>query len=120
MPPLPRDGYDQGMLSIVGTLIAKPKNIAQSEIFEPIVGGYSNARGDVALLGESLTYRVNSRNKTIRLQPGLNSQAQIRYDAAAPGEVFQYCGAKFLRLSDHEIVEICAAGPFGVAPRFVQ
>lgn len=104
----------------IGTLIAKPKNMALSEISEPIVGGYSNARGDVSLLGESLTYRINTRNKTVRQQPGLNSQAQIRYDAAMPGGAFQYCGAKFCRLSDPEIIEICASGPFGVAPRFVQ
>lgn len=104
---------------IIGTLVAKPKDKVQGEISESIVGGYSNARGELSLIGESLAYRVNLSNKTVRQQAGLNAQARVRYEAAASGEAFHYCSAKFCRLSESQIVEICASGPFRVAPRHV-
>lgn len=101
----------------IGTLITKPKDSVLQGTPEPIYGGYSNARGEIALFGESLVYRVNLKNKTVRQQPALNSEAQLRYDAAAAGEAFQYCSANFRRLSAPQILEICASGPFRVAPR---
>lgn len=101
----------------IGTLVTKAKDNVLQEAAEPIYGGYSNARGEIALFGESLVYRVNLKNKTVRQQPGLNSEAQLRYDAAAAGEAFQYCSANFRRLSAPQILEICASGPFRLAPR---
>jgi hypothetical protein len=103
----------------VGTLVTKAKDKILQETTEPIYGGYSNARGDIALFGDSFAYRVNLKNKTIRQQPWLNPQAQVRYDAAESGETFQYCSAQFCRLSDPQILEICASGPFRVMPRFI-
>lgn len=96
----------------VGTLVLQ-------EASEPIYGGYSNPRGEIALFGESLAYHVNLKNKTVRQRPGLNSQAQVRYDAAESGEAFEYCKKRFQRLSEPQIVEICAAGPFRIMPRSV-
>lgn len=101
----------------IGNLITKAKDNAPQHVTEPIYGGYSNARGEIALFGESLVYRVNLKNKTVRQQPALNSEAQERYDSVAAGETFQYCSANFRRLSAPQILEICASGPFRVAPR---
>jgi hypothetical protein len=103
----------------VGTLVTKGKDAVLEETAEPIYGGYSNARGEIALFGESLAYHVNLKNKTIRQRPRLNSEAQMRYDATASGEAFQYCNKHFSRLSNLEIAEICASGPFRVMPRSV-
>jgi hypothetical protein len=103
----------------VGTLVTKAKDSVLPGTSEPIYGGYSNARGEISLFGESLAYRVNLKNKTIRQHPGLNSEAQMRYDAAESGEAFQYCNKPFSRLSEPEIAEICASGPFRVMPRSV-
>jgi hypothetical protein len=107
------------MSPIIGTLVTKANDRALLVTSEPIIGGYSNNRGEVALIGKTTAYRVNLKNKTVRPYPALNSQAQVRYDAAESGEAFQYCSAKFCRLSDPQIVEICAAGPFRIKPRFV-
>jgi|SRR5579863_4995643 len=107
------------MNPIVGTLIATAKDKAVQPISAPIVGGYSNARGDVSLFGDSMAYRVDLKNKIVREHPGLNSEAQVRYDAAESGGAFRYCSAKFSRLSEPQIVAICASGPFRAAPRFV-
>ncbi|HTZ56234.1 MAG TPA: hypothetical protein VMB20_14365 [Candidatus Acidoferrum sp.] len=103
----------------VGTLVTKAKDSVLPGTHEPIYGGYTNARGEIALFGESLAFRVNLKNKTVRQGPGLNSEAQARYDAAESGEAFEYCSKRFSRLSDPEILEICASGPFRVMPRFV-
>jgi hypothetical protein len=79
---------------------------------QAIYGGYSNARGATSLFAHELAFRINFRTRTIQQKPLLNSGAQARYDAAAPGEVFHYCGAKFHRLSKAEIIAICASGSF--------
>ncbi len=103
----------------VGTLVTKAKDSVVPGTSEPIYGGYSNARGEISLFGERLAYRVNLKNKSVRQHPGLNSEAQIRYDAAKSGEAFHYCNKPFNRLSDPQVAEICAAGPFRVMPRVV-
>jgi hypothetical protein len=85
-----------------------------SQSFEPIYGGYANARGHENLFAESCTYRVNPKNQTLRQQPPLNSHAQARYDAVGPGEPFLYANRQFFRLSHERIAEICASGTFRV------
>jgi hypothetical protein len=92
----------------------KAQNNLVSQSFEPIYGGYANARGDVNLFAERCTYRVNSKNQTLRQQPSLNPGAQARYDAVGEGEPFVYANREFLRLSHERIVEICASGAFRV------
>jgi len=109
----------EGITAPVGILVTKARDTALQETSEPIYGGYSNGRGEISLFGDGLAYRVNLKNKTVQPRPGLNPQAQVRYDAAQSGEAFQYCSARFRRLSDPQIVEICAAGPFRVRPRLV-
>lgn len=84
---------------------------------EPIYGGYSNGRGEVSLFGETIVYRVNFKNGTVRQHPPLNSGAQVHYDAADSGETFAYCNVEFRRLSNAEIVDICSSGSFRVTPR---
>lgn len=101
----------------VATLAMKARDTVLPETSEPIYGGYSNARGEISLFGESLAYSVNLKNKTVRQRPGLNSEAQLRYDATASGEAFEYCGKRFSRLSTAQVAEICASGPFRVMPR---
>jgi hypothetical protein len=103
----------------IGTLFAKTKDGVVQEISEPIFGGYSNARGEISLFGKNLAFRLNLKNRTVRQQPALNPQAQMRYDAAESGEAFQYCSANFYRLSEPQIVEICTSGPFRITTRFV-
>lgn len=90
----------------------KGKSSVVSQSFEPIYGGYANARGHENLFGESQTYRVNPKNQTLRQQPSLNSHAQARYDAVGPGEPFLYANRQFVRLSHERIAEICASGTF--------
>jgi hypothetical protein len=94
-------------------------NGAAAEAPEPIYGGYANARGEISLFGASLAYRVNFKHRTVQQRPHLNSGAKARYDAAAAGEAFQYCGVTFRRLSDAQIAEICSSGSFRVSPRFI-
>lgn len=108
----------QEAIAPIAALVTKPKtgDLHESEL---IYGGYSNARGEIALFAERLVLRVNLKNKTVRQQPGLNSEAQQRYDAVEAGETFQYCSANFRRLSKPQILEICASGPFRVTPRAV-
>lgn len=84
---------------------------------EPIYGGYANGRGQICLFGASLVYRVNFKYNTVEQRPPLNAGAQARYDAAAAGEAFEYCSARFRRLSDDQIVEICSSGSFRLASR---
>ncbi len=103
----------------VGTLVTKAKDSVLPGTSEPIYGGYSNARGEISLFGERLAYRVNLKNKSVRQHPGLNSEAKVRYDAAESGEAFHYCSKPFSRLSNPQIAEICASGPFRVMPRSV-
>lgn len=103
----------------VGTLVTKARDTVVPEKAEPIYGGYSNARGEISLFGESLAYSVNLKNKTVRQRLGLNSEAQARYDATESGDSFEYCSKRFSRLSNAEIAEICASGPFRVMPRSV-
>jgi hypothetical protein len=90
----------------------KGKSSLASQAFEPIYGGYANARGHENLFAESRTYRVNPKNQTLRHQPPLNSHAQARYDAVGPGEPFLYANRQFFRLSHERIAEICASGTF--------
>jgi len=82
--------------------------------FEPVYGGYSNARGEVNLFAERYTYRVNFKNQTLRQRPSLNSGAQAHYDGVEAGEPFVYANKEFVRLSHERIVEICSAGTFRV------
>ena len=84
---------------------------------EPIYGGYANGRGEISLFGETIVYRVNFKNGTLRERPPLNAGAKARYDAADSGETFEYCNVSFRRLSAAEILEICCSGPFRVTPR---
>lgn len=82
--------------------------------FEPIYGGYSNARGEVNLFTARCTYRVNFKRLTLRQRPSLNSGAQANYDAVEAGESFVYCNVAFTRLSHERIAEICGSGAFRI------
>lgn len=82
--------------------------------FEPIYGGYANARGEVSLFAARCTYRVNFKAQTLRQRPSLNPGAQANYDAVEPGEPFVYSNVEFLRLSHERITEICASGTFRI------
>lgn len=82
------------------------------ESSEPIYGGYANGRGDIVLFAEELAYRVNSVKQTLQGRPKLNAGAQARYDAAVLGDQFEYGNKTFRRLSEQQIVEICASGRF--------
>ncbi|HZZ00343.1 MAG TPA: hypothetical protein VFE36_12290 [Candidatus Baltobacteraceae bacterium] len=92
----------------------KNKNDLVNPSFEPVYGGYSNARGEVNLFGERCTYRVNFKSQTLRQRPSLNSGAQATYDGVEAGEPFVYAKTEFVRLSHERIAEICAAGAFRV------
>lgn len=92
----------------------KAKNSLVDQSFEPIYGGYANARGEENLLAERCAYRVNSKNQTLRQRPSLNPGAQAHYDAVEAGEPFVYANREFLRLSHERIAEICASGAFRV------
>jgi hypothetical protein len=95
-------------------IVRKSKNTLTSQSFEPIYGGYANARGDVSLFAERCAYRVNFKSQTVRQQAALNSGARAHYDAVEAGEPFLYANIKFLRLSRERIAEICALGEFRV------
>lgn len=84
---------------------------------QAIYGGYANASGAISLFGDGLAYRLNLKSRTIQQKPLLNAGAQARYDAARPGETFQFCGVSFRRLSHAEIAEICASGSFRMGAR---
>mgnify|MGYP001217602133 CR=1 FL=1 len=86
---------------------------------EPIFGGYENRRGEISLFGETSVYRINFKNRTVQPRPPLNHGAQARYDAARPGEAFEYGRVNFRRLDHPEIAEICSSGSFRVRPKFV-
>jgi len=103
----------------IDVLLVKAKQGAVEELSEPIYGGYANARGEISLFGENLVYRVNFKNQTVRQRPGLNFEAQARYDAAAAGEPFEYCNARFMRLTNDQIIEICSSGSFRATPRLI-
>jgi hypothetical protein len=92
----------------------KTKSSLVDQSFEPIYGGYANARGDVNLFAARCTYRVNFKNQTLQERPSLNPAAKAHYDAAGAGEPFVYAKKEFLRLSNERIVEICASGTFRV------
>lgn len=92
----------------------KNKNNPVNQAFEPIYGGYANARGEVNLFADECTYRVNFKNQTLRRRPSLNAGAQAHYDAVEAGERFVYANTEFLRLSHERIIEICASGAFRV------
>jgi len=90
------------------------KDDVAGQTFEPIYGGYANARGDVSLFGARCTYRVNFKTQTLRQGPALNPGAQANYDAVEAGERFVYANVEFLRLSHERISEICASGAFRI------
>ena len=92
----------------------KNKDSAVSRSFEPIYGGYANARGEVSLFAERCAYRVNFKTQTLRQRPSLNSGAQAHYDAVEAGEQFVYANTTFVRLSHERITEICGSGAFRV------
>lgn len=79
---------------------------------EPVYGGYATARGEISLFGETLVYRINFKNNTVRKSPPLNSGAQARYDATPAGEPFQFCNVSFQRLSEAKIIDVCSSGSF--------
>lgn len=85
------------------------------ETVEPIYGGYANRRGEIALFGESVVYRVNFKYNTIQHCLPLNSGAQARYDATDAGETFEYANVSFRRLSSAQIIDICSSGSFRLA-----
>ncbi|HEY1977634.1 MAG TPA: hypothetical protein VGG89_13865 [Candidatus Baltobacteraceae bacterium] len=90
------------------------KNDLPDQSFEPIYGGYANARGEVSLFGARCAYRVNLKTQTLRQRPSLNPGAQANYDAVEAGEPFLYANVEFLRLSHERIAEICASGAFRI------
>jgi hypothetical protein len=85
----------------------------------PIYGGYANARGLISLFADGRAYRINLKARVVQERPLLNIGAQRRYDAAQPGEAFEFCGANFRRLTHAEIIEICTSGSFRVGFRSV-
>ncbi|MGA7354914.1 MAG: hypothetical protein WA431_09640 [Candidatus Cybelea sp.] len=89
-----------------------------SESSEPIYGGYANGRGDVVLFATELAYRVNFDKQTLQQRPQLNAGAQERYDATELGEPFEYGSKTFRRLSNEQIVEICASGRFRLTSKY--
>lgn len=104
----------------IGTLNIHKKvkeNVFVPEPSQPIFGGYENRRGEVALFGEDVVFRVNFKSGTVQQRPPLNPGAQAKYDAADAGESFEYCNVNFRRLSSDEIVKICASGPFRASPK---
>jgi hypothetical protein len=106
----------ESVLQQVHQLLLASKNDGRVHS-EPIHGGYANARGAISLFSGDLAYRLDFKRRTIQQKPMLNADAQARYNAAHPGEVFVYCGVSFRRLSDEEIAEICASGSFRLALR---
>lgn len=92
----------------------KNRDSLVSRSFEPIYGGYANARGEVSLFAERCAYRVNFKTQTLRQRPSLNSGAQAHYDAVEAGEEFVYAKTTFVRLSHERIAEICGSGAFRV------
>lgn len=95
------------------------KNGGLQKAAEPIYGGYSNRRGEISLFGETLVYRIDLKNRTAQQRPPLNQGAQARYDAARPGEPFEYGRVNFRRLDHPEIAEICSSGPFRIRPKSI-
>lgn len=92
----------------------KNNDLLVGQSFEPIYGGYANARGEVSLFAAQCTYRLNFKNQTLRQRPSLNPGAQANYDAVEAGESFHYANVEFLRLSHERIAEICASGAFRI------
>jgi hypothetical protein len=88
------------------------------ELSEPVYGGYANGRGDIVLFATELAYRVNFDKQTLQQRPQLNAGAQERYDAAERGEPFEYGSKTFRRLSNEQIVEICASGRFRLTSKY--
>ena len=95
------------------------ENVFVPEPCEPIYGGYENRRGEIALFGHDVVYRINAKSRTVQQRPPLNAGAQAKYDAAQAGESFDYCNVQFRRLANDEIVKICASGPFRASPRII-
>jgi len=85
-----------------------------ADLFEPVYGGYANARGEIFLFAKDVSYRVNFKNQTLQRRPPLNPGAQARYDAAEAGEPFEYANRSFRRLSHEQIVGICMSHRFRV------
>lgn len=80
--------------------------------YHPIYGGYVNAKGLICLVAETWAYRMNFKRGIVHEIPLLNADAQVRFDAAQPGEAFKFCGLNFRRLAEAEIVDICLSGSF--------
>lgn len=97
-------------------LTKKASDGAVQMISEPVYGGYVNGRGQICLFGATLVYRLNFKNNTVHQRPPLNPGAQARYDATEAGEAFEFCSAKFRRLSNAQIKEICSSSSFRVMP----
>jgi hypothetical protein len=93
------------------------KGSDSAELFEPIYGGYVNARSEVVLFTKDQAYGVNFKNHVLRQRPPLNPDARARYDAVEAGEEFHYCNKTFRRLSAEQINEICNESKFRLGPR---
>ncbi len=98
-------------LTPVDRLLVGSKNTNGPQ-YRAIYGGYANPSGLISLLAEGQAYRINFKARTVQQKPLLNPGAQARYDAAKPGEGFEYGGLTFRRLAHDEIIEICASGSF--------
>jgi hypothetical protein len=93
------------------------KGSDSADSFEPIYGGYVNARSEVVLFAKDQAYGVNFKNHVLRQRPPLNPGAKARYDAVEGGEEFLYCNKTFRRLSSEQINEICKESKFRLGPR---
>jgi hypothetical protein len=93
------------------------KGPRSADFFEPIYGGYANARSEVVLFAKDQAYGVNFKNHVLRQRPPLNPGAKARYDAVEAGEEFLYCNKTFRRLSSEQINEICNQSKFRLGLR---
>jgi hypothetical protein len=93
------------------------KNSDGADFFEPIYGGYVNARSEVVLFAKDQAYGVNFKNHILRQRPPLNEGAKTRYDAVEAGEEFVYCNKTLRRLSFEQIEEICKESKYRLGPR---
>ena len=93
------------------------KGLSVSEPCEPVYGGYATARGEISLFGKTLVYRVNFKNQSVQQRRPLNSAAQARYDATAAGDDFEFCNVAFQRLSEAQVIDVCALGTYRIALR---
>jgi hypothetical protein len=102
---------------VAAIAIGGVKGSDSTDVFEPIYGGYTNARSEVVLFAKEQAYGVNFKNHVLRQRPPLNPGAKARYDAVEAGEEFSYCNKTFRRLSHEQINEICKESKYRFGPR---